>query len=70
VKDGVEIVERETVRRLRLERSSLETDQNSTRLVIGDALAGAKLLVAKTRSEIRGLNSLLRTLNSTPLRVK
>jgi len=50
-----------------------EADLNegsAPRLVINDAISATKVLVAKTRSEIRGLDAILRNLTSSPLKSK
>jgi hypothetical protein len=67
VKNGVEILERETVTTIKM----ADTVKSRTpRLVISDAISEAKLFVAKTRSELGELDAFLRSAMRPALRIK
>jgi hypothetical protein len=73
IKDGVEIFEQETHQVIRVEGDRYVTASASAEpsLVIGDSITSAtKLFIAKTRSEVEGLDSLLKTLMRPPLKAK
>ena len=67
VKNGVEIVERETVTTI---KTAHHSRNRTPRLVISDAISEAKLFVAKTRSELGELDSFLRSAMRPALRIK
>lgn len=66
--NGVEICEQETHQVIALNGVHAHTMPS---LVIGDAISSAtQLFIAKTRSEIAGLDTLLKTLTRPPLKTK
>ena len=68
--NGVEIFEKEThqVVTVNASENSQAAVPAESRLVIGDAISSAtKLFIAKTRSEIGGLDALLKTLTGPEL---
>jgi hypothetical protein len=67
--NGVEIFEKETHQVVTVNaREDSHTAPTEARLVIGDAISSAtKLFIAKTRSEIGGLDALLKTLTGPEL---
>ena len=71
--NGVEIFEKEThqVVTVSAQEESYAAAPSEVRLVIGDAISSAtKLFIAKTRSEIGGLDALLKTLTGPTLNAK
>lgn len=71
--NGVDIFEREThqVVTVKAREDSHVAAPSEVRLVIGDAISSAtKLFIAKTRSEIGGLDALLKTLTGPELGTK
>ena len=64
LQNGVEILEHETHRTITFDEGRYESRNSQPRLVIGDALTATRTFIAKTRSDIRGLNSLLRSIAS------
>ena len=69
IENGVEIVEHETVTTIKVNDGRYETVpiRRGPRLVIGDAVTATKNIVAKTRSEISGLDSILRCTTGKPV---
>ncbi len=68
---GVEIFEKETHQVVAVNAREDMAAPAEVRLVIGDAISSAtKLFIAKTRSEIGGLEALLKTLVGPELEVK
>lgn len=67
VVNGVEIVERETVTKLRLADDNV-TGQPPTRLVV--APSRGKLFVSKTRSQLGDIDAYLKSITRRPLRAK
>jgi len=70
--NGVEIIEHERHQSIKIMEDRYETDAvpSVTRLIISDAPTAAKLFIAKTRSEISGLDALLRNLTGLRLEPK
>ena len=71
--NGVEIFEKEMhqVITINVQESVPAASRAEARLVIGDAISSAtKLFIAKTRSEIGGLDTLLKTLTRPALNAK
>ena len=68
---GVEILERETLRTIRLNSKSQESTFKMTpRLVIEDAMSRSKLLISKSRSQLGDIDAFLRSVVRRPLNVK
>ena len=64
--NGVEIVEHETVRRIKMNGDRFETSKlRKPRLVIGDAVRATKGFISKTRSDVAGLDKFLRGVSSS-----
>ncbi len=73
VENGVEIFEKERhqVITINAHQGAPATAPTEARLVIGEAISSAtKLFIAKTRSEIGGLDTLLKTLTGPALNAK
>lgn len=69
--NGVDIFERETHQVVTVNAREDMAAPAEVRLVIGDAISSAtKLFIAKTRSEIGGLDALLKTLASPVMDTK
>lgn len=71
--NGVEIFEKQTnqAATVNILEDPHAAAPSEARLVIGDAISSAtKLFIAKTRSEIEGLDALLKTLTSPALNTK
>ncbi len=69
--NGVDIFERETHQVVTVNAREDMAAPTEARLVIGDAISSAtKLFIAKTRSEIGGLDALLKTLTGPELGTK
>lgn len=62
VKDGVEIYEHEALRSLVAVGPAIRSAALVPKLVIAEAAVSGEQFIAKTRSEIEGLSSLLRTI--------
>ena len=62
VVNGVEILERESVQKIRIEGGHFETLRRRVpRLIVSETVSAAKNLLSKTRSDIAGLDKFLRT---------
>ena len=71
LENGVEIFEKETHQVVTVNAREGMAAPAEVRLVIGDAISSAtKLFIAKTRSEIGGLDALLKTLTGPELGTK
>lgn len=71
--NGVEILEHETTQVIKMNGDRYETVHPAPpapRLVISDAPSATKLLIAKTRSDIAGLNAFLRAITNPPMKAK
>lgn len=69
--NGVEIIEQEINQVIASNRDQAAPISAEPSLVIGDAITSAtKTFIAKTRSEIAGLDAILKTLTSPPLKAK
>jgi hypothetical protein len=69
--NGVEIIEREVHQVVAINGRSEAAPPARPSLVIGDAISSAtKLFISKTRSEIAGLETLLKSLTSPALKTK
>ncbi len=69
--NGVEIFEQEMHQVITINGDQAAPVSAEPSLVIGDAISSAtKTFIAKTRSEIAGLDALLKTLASPPLKAK
>jgi hypothetical protein len=63
--NGVEIVEHETVRTIKMNGNRFETSKlRKPRLVISEAVKATKGFISKTRSDVAGLDKFLRTVSS------
>lgn len=72
VQNGVEILERETMRTIRLDgESPVEVPKSKTpRLVVCDALSRSRLFVTRSRSQLGDLDSLIRSAVRRPVEAK
>jgi hypothetical protein len=62
LENGVEIIEHETVATIKMHGDRYETvsPRRSPRLVVEDAVSATRNIISKTRSEIAGLDNILR----------
>lgn len=69
LENGVEILEHETIRTITINGDRYETAAIAVapRLVVGDTRSRAELFIAKTRSDIRDLDTFLRSVVHSPL---
>jgi hypothetical protein len=70
VQHGVEILERERIDTVRLEQegdTEIGRRGHRPRLIIDDAISRSKLFVSKSRSQLREVDSLLRSILDRPL---
>jgi hypothetical protein len=66
VVNGIEIVEHETVRKIRMRGGRYETSRlRIPRLVISDAIEATKGFISKRRSDVTGLDKFLRGVSSS-----
>lgn len=71
MQDGVEILERETLKTIRLNRRSQEPAfKTMPRLVIEDAISRSKLIISKSRSQLGDIDAFLRSVARRPLDLK
>jgi hypothetical protein len=70
VQNGVEIIERETMRTIRLEQGEYVNSKPIARLVIDDAIERSKNFISKSRSQFDELNAFLRTAVRRPADAK
>ena len=72
MQNGVEILERETLRKIKLKAKSNESTVLKTmpRLVIEDAISRSRLLISKSRSQFGDIDAFLRSAIRRPLNVK
>jgi hypothetical protein len=70
VQNGVEIIERETMRSIRLEDGEYVNSRPAARLIIDDAIERSKNFISKSRSQMSELNSFLRTAMRRPVDAK
>ena len=69
LENGVKILEHETITTIKITDGRYETVpiRRTPRLVIEDAVTATKNMVAKTRSEISGLDGILRCIARKPV---
>ena len=69
---GVEILERETIRKIKVNADSdmISKTIKTPRLVISDAVNRSKLLITKSRAQLGDIDALLRNIIRRPLNVK
>jgi len=70
VQNGVEIIEREMMRSIRLEDGEYVNSRPAARLIIDDAIERSKNFISKSRSQMSELNSFLRTAIKRPVDAK
>jgi len=70
VQNGVEIIEREMMRSIRLEDGEYVNSRPAARLIIDDAIEPSKNFISKSRSQMSELNSFLRTAMRRPVDAK
>ena len=72
MQNGVEILERETLKKIKLNAKSNEPAglKMMPRLVIGDAISRSRLLISKSRSQLGEIDAFLRNVVRRPLNVK
>jgi hypothetical protein len=70
VQNGVEIIEREMMRSIRLEDGEYVNSRPAARLIIDDAIERSKNFISKSRSQMSELNSFLRTAMRRPVDAK
>ena len=69
LQNGVEILEHDTVRTIKVEDGAFRM-KRPTRLVIGDAVAMSKNLVAKSRSQLGEIDLFLKSIIRRPIESK
>jgi hypothetical protein len=72
VQNGVEIIERESVRTIRFEDDAYINSGTGTlpRLVIEDAISRSKLFITRSRSQLGDIDAFLRTIVRRPIEAK
>ena len=69
LQNGVEILEHDTVRTIKVENGVFKMDR-LPRLVISDAMAKSKNFIAKSRSQMGEIDAFLRSIIHRPMNAK
>jgi len=69
LQNGVEILEHDTVRTIKVENGVFKMDR-PPRLVVSDALAKSKNFIAKSRSQMGEIDAFLRSIIHRPIAAK
>ena len=72
VQNGVEILERETIQTMNANASENEgmTARKTPRLVVGDTPSAPRVIITKSRSQLREIDAFLQSIVRRPLSIK